>query len=203
MPDHPLAQRQKMFLLSFFSNLGSGLVGNNLAQRMLGVIDVELRKARPLIGRWEVVWGPAAFQSRPYSLIDNLLYVAHDRDEQQLVVSMAGTNPNSIYDWFVEDWRIGRVHPWAYGNPPEDARISEGSQIALSILQSMQPPAGLPGAGQPLASFLRSKLSLIGENTQVITTGHSLGGAVSPMVALWLQNTASEWDPHGCAKISN
>ncbi|MGH9905070.1 MAG: lipase family protein [Pyrinomonadaceae bacterium] len=38
--------------------------------------------------------------------------------------------------------------------------------------------------------------------TPISVTGHSLGGALSPAVALWLSDTKAQWDPSGRSSLA-
>jgi len=52
-----------------------------------------------------------------------------------------------------------------------------------------------------LEKFLTGRFKRTGDPIAITVSGHSLGGALSPTLALWLLDTQSEWDPHGRATI--
>lgn len=199
-----LTRRQQMFVFSMFSELGAGIQGTAASAILRDTLNRELVRIAPEIGVWDLVWGPGVYLVTPDSLPANVMFAVHSAADSQVVVALAGTNPSLVFDWFAEDWFIYWTSRWDYGDaPPEEALISQGSQVALSLFQAMRPVRGLPAAGRTLAGFLRSKLSEWDEDVEIITTGHSLGGAVSPALALWLRDTQAEWDPQGRATISN
>src|SRR5262249_6813246 len=136
------------------------------------------------------------------SVADNVMYVAKNTaTPPQYVVAIAGTNYNSVWDVLIEDFLVSVQTPWIYGNPAASSApsISAGTFIGLSILQVLTPGAPMPGANQTLTTFLSGPS---GQPIDVITTGHSLGGALSPVLALFLADTRALWDPAGRATIA-
>jgi hypothetical protein len=102
-------------------------------------------------------------------------------------------------------WRISSC-PGALARAADRDGRREPGDLArdrqrVSILLATKPSAGLPGAGLTLPEFLR--VAVQGQAAiQVETTGHSLGGALSPVLALWLadqQGTPAGWNPRGVA----
>src|SRR5262249_8685312 len=143
----------------------------------------------------------AYFQVNASGPADSVMFIASAPEDRQLVVTIAGTNPNSIFDWFVLDWDVGKVVRWPYGSHPQGAAISEGSWLGLQILRALRPGYGVPGMGTTLGEFLTLAMRDLNQTTTLIVTGHSLGGALSPALALWLQETQSFWDPRGQATV--
>jgi len=64
---------------------------------------------------------------------------------------------------------------------------------------TLVPGPSQPGFAETLPEFLRSELSA---NASLVITGHSLGGALSPVVALTLSDRRNQWDPNGWATLS-
>ncbi|MEI9987796.1 MAG: hypothetical protein WDN69_34535 [Aliidongia sp.] len=95
------------------------------------------------------------------------------------VVAIAGTNALSIYDWLVEDADVTLKQPVAWPGAPSGAWISEGTQIGLDKLNAMS------SGTQSLAAYLAAAAGT-GKNRTLIFTGHSLAGALSPTLALYL-----------------
>src|SRR5215471_4525168 len=199
--------QQILFTLSVLSGLGACFKG--------GVTDIEaalrdeLQKRLPLlapdIGPWQVVWGPAVFELPLSDRPDNTMFVARNEGVAglpQLVVSIAGTNPYSFLDWFVEDFLVSSDSqvPWLTGQPFSlERKISLGTFIGLRALQTLKPGPTLPGAGATVRDFLATQ---VGAPIEINLGGHSLGGALSPTLALWLADTRSDWDPAGHASLS-
>jgi len=197
----PYTQPQTVFLLSMLSNLAITQKGpvDQIEQYLAARIDAHLQMSQPDIGVWTRVWGPAVFQAPGSSVADNVMYVARSTtNPPQFVVALAGTNYNSVFDILIEDFFVGRQVPWSYGHPPPGASVSFGAFTGVTILQFLAPGPGLPGANQKVHEFLAS---VAAQPIQVTVTGHSLGGALAPALALWLLDTQATWDPRTQATI--
>jgi hypothetical protein len=136
---------------------------------------------------WQVVWGPVTTNSRrraPTAAVDsfvtdNTMYVARgtslETGKPMYVVGIAGTNILSKKSWLLEDFNVALESDWGM---PNSGRISEGSMVGLSVLINMRDES----SGQTLLEFFGTRSDL--NTTEVAFTGHSLGGALSPLVAL-------------------
>jgi hypothetical protein len=196
-------QSQTTFFLSMLSNLAITQKGtaDTIEAFLAGRIDAHLQASVADIGVWTRAWGPAVFQAPLSDVADNVIYVAQSAaTPPQYVLAIAGTNYNSIFDVLIEDFFVGSQVAWAYGRPPAGTspKISAGTFTGLTLLQFMTPGPGMPGAGQKVADFLATATS---RPIDVVTAGHSLGGALAPALALWLLNTQAIWDPQGRATI--
>jgi hypothetical protein len=186
------------------ANLGSGVVGTVpvIETALAAKIHASLGNLVPEIGTWQVVWGPAVFK-RPLSVqADNAMYVAQDTsDTSRYVVAIAGTNPYSPFDWIFEDGLVNTQVAWAFGGPTPglSPKLATGTNTGLTIIQALTPGLVFPGGGTALATFLAG---LPAGPLNITVAGHSLGGALSPVTALWLLQTQSIWDPTGRATIS-
>ena len=140
---------------------------------------------------WGIVWGPAVLSMKDKhgtQRVINVLYVAQNGGPTgEYAICIAGTDFDSWYDWLIEDGLVLVRRDWKYGNPPRDTKVSEAVHVGLDKLQALVPCDGLLGAGQSLQTWLGT---LTGPLTLNVT-GHSLGGALSVLVALWLQDTMS------------
>ncbi|WP_138994177.1 lipase family protein [Larkinella sp. C7] len=142
---------------------------------------------------WQVVWGPAIANSRKKSstskvdsfVTDNTMYVARGTDlatgKPIHVVAIAGTNAVSRKGALLEDFNVFNQKQWGgetdWGTPGS-GKITAGSAVGFNILGSMRDPS----TGKTLLQFL-STLGGAGPN-EVAFTGHSLGGALCPLMAL-------------------
>src|SRR5262245_3052084 len=155
-------QEQTVFFLSMLSNLAITQKGtvDELEQYLAGRIDAHLEASQGDIGTWTRVWGPAVFQAPGSSVTDNVMYVAcNTASPPQYVVSIAGTNYNSVFDILIEDFLVGNQVAWWYGTPPAGAAIAAGTFIGFGMLQFLKPGPGLPGANQYLRDFLAASAS--------------------------------------------
>jgi hypothetical protein len=152
---------------------------------------------------WVVVWGPSTIVVAPDSVdwlagtatfaATNSAYVVHSQSASRYVLAIAGTNPSSFYDWIVEDLFIvpgvtweSALQTWGKSGKPvvptstTTPNLTSGTFVGITNVLGLQDPK----TQATLQSFL-STLSL-GSNETLTVTGHSLGGALSPTMALAL-----------------
>jgi hypothetical protein len=144
-------------------------------------------------GDWKVVWGPCVYSRKPStpSQATNAMYVAYSASQATYVVAIAATNPDSIYDWVVEDGDVSVFYQarWPFPVPftakwhlPETAAAtSAGTAVGISDLLSQ--PAMVDPNGGTLKDFLSRAAS---KDATLIFAGHSLAGALSPTMAFYL-----------------
>ena len=122
------------------------------------------------------------------------MYVAQNGN--QYVVAIAGTNPFSLYDWLIEDLDVQTPVNWSSqyreNIPPSqglDPKISQGTSKGMDILLNN---SQMVSRGLGLLDFLNETVHN-NEDIKIIFTGHSLGGALSPAIALAALNELSTW----------
>jgi hypothetical protein len=182
------------------AGLGDSLTGSvgTIEPALTTLLEKQLTTVQPWIGNWDLVWGPAVYELPTSDRPDNAMFVVSGGG--QLVVAIAGTNPYSLLDWIVEDFLVSSQVPWPTGSPfPQERKISLGAFTGLSVLQTLVPGPGQLGAGVPLKDFLATQ---VGAPITINISGHSLGGALSPTVALWLSDIRASWDPAGNATLA-
>ncbi|MER7451353.1 hypothetical protein ABTW96_13825 [Nocardia beijingensis] len=163
-----------------------------LSQKIQQYLDTN----QEVIGGWEIVWGPgvALFDTDLYAV--NAMYMVRStEDRSRYVIAMAGSTDALVFDWLVEDSFILQK-PWFANNA---AMHTIGTAIGVKTLLGIRPSGPRPGAGHSLPEFLSA---LDDKAIDLTVTGHSLGGALSITLALFLRDTQWLWDNSEKAKIS-
>lgn len=197
-------QQQLQYDLSFyFSNVPPVAC---MGQQNPSIADPSIP---PLLGNWNLAWGPALIEKldengNPTGVADNALYVAQCNAVAfpggptlpTYVVAIAATNPASLYDWETEDFSVSEVVNWTTYNPSKittsdyngtDPYISKGTATGIGILLSLISPATAASPNTTLEQFLSGLQP--DPNTAIIFCGHSLAGALSPTLALYLKES--------------
>jgi hypothetical protein len=181
----PRSVYQEVYLALSFAADEAGATKTDTA--IMGAINEINKKGWPVFDL-ALVWGPV-FVTDDDGVTANTMYAVHNSatfGSHETIVVIAGTNPRSLFDWLIEDAFVFETSPWD-PNDPRKGVIADGTRIGLTILQGMQ----TGGDGLTLLQFLQSS------NPGLLTvTGHSLGGALAPDMALYLyENRASFGSP--------
>jgi hypothetical protein len=154
-----------------------------------------------MLPRQEIVWGPAVHQPRPgfldseSKLTDALVYICRDRDTGEYSVVFRGTNTVSATEWLLQDFMVQNQVPWLKvqaGAAPADALVSEGTATAVALRRDLRPEKGEKGEGTSLEDALIGILESSSPRCVMRFTGHSLGGLLAPVMALWLVDRLAE-----------
>ncbi len=217
---------QQIFCLDMLSDISgayNGHYGDTIldSTRYAVVTTLANSQVQQLIGNWKCVWGPVVYTSpgrdfKPKAR--NTIYMAQNLDSPSLyVIAIAGTDFSSLYDWFDEDFNVLECRYWdsvvadvcgktILVGPPLATRaaVSAATAKGLANLMSLKDTT-LPG--QPtLQGFLTSLSATVAQQSNktmtIWTTGHSLGGALSPALAFYLQQTTSVWASTNTANVS-
>ena len=124
-------------------------------------------------GPWTLVWGPA--------FNDGIVSYAARGQDGTLAVAFRGTNPafvTGVWTNFVAHANTSLV-TWQFPQSLK-AKITAGTNAALALAIASTDP----NSGQTLLQYLCE--SLTANPTHVLVTGHSLGGALANVAALWL-----------------
>ncbi|MDV3348258.1 lipase [Leptothoe sp. LEGE 181152] len=182
-------------VLSFGFRGGASEIASQTKALLINVLqDEEIQK---LIGVWNLAWGPGIFSAPIVSeKADNTMFiVAPEADPTQAVVAIAGTS--GLVDWVFENFNVKETVPWPYGHSSTNPQISKGINFGLDKLTDMESFDSTTSFSITAQQYLASQ-----SFTKVMVTGHSLGGALSPCYALYLDETRSQWDSIGSAIIS-
>lgn len=196
---------QQAFVLSLLSNQLGLLNQNqpdtkaNLENRLSQYLSGFLAQSTEYLGTWEVVWGPAVFSVA--GIPDNTTFIARKPGPQPVyVLSTAGTNHLSTFAKSDEDAQVETTVAWTtafkedlrgnpllgeYSNPTNTGApaLSTGTALGVRCVLETTPVSNSQEVPQRLFEYLKSVQS---QDATLIITGHSLGGALSPILALAL-----------------
>lgn len=171
--------QQQVFTLSFLSNAADKQTGSVAQLQATAAKVINEKLTNPAViaqlgSSWKIVWGPIVIQEPASDVADNtmVVYQGTSAEGPVYVVGIAATNAGSQFDQDEEDRDVGSTVPF-YRN---GAWIAAGTSAGLQNLKAMTDPAG-----GSLQSFLESRAAA---NATLIFAGHSLGGALSPTLAL-------------------
>jgi hypothetical protein len=197
---------QQMMMLAYAVDTWlTKLTGNDEsdAQNLYSVLSTNILPAMNANAgsNWTIVWGPWV-KSEPYtfkwngSIIPQLQYRIVNAmmivsDGSNYAISIAGTDFRSAYDWVLEDLSVLQLRKWSDIYPgtkaPSEAKVSLAMHKGYSNLVVATPPANVPGTATTLMQFLGT----IPSASQLFVTGHSLGGALAPVMGLWIADQQS------------
>lgn len=191
---------QTTFILSLLSNsvadqaVSASSAADAAAQLAKALSsDVDSGISAYLNGDWTVTWGPAVYvdsgQSSPFNAT-NAAFVAQNSTTNQYVLAIAATDPISTYDWTNEDFNIAppvsfnrALKTWmgTEGKAEKSGFLTTATVNGVyNVLQNLQ-----DSSGNNLLSYLNS-LTASGTAPNITVTGHSLAGALSPVLAVAL-----------------
>jgi hypothetical protein len=170
---------QQVFTLSFLANVADGKTGTVATLQANAAAAIQEKLSDPVVvaqlgSSWQLVWGPIIVQEPESDVADNamVVYRGTSAGAPVYVVGVAATNSGSKFDQDVEDRDVGSTVPFDRNG----ARIAAGTHAGVQNLKGMTDPAG-----GSLQSFLESQAA---SDATLIFAGHSLGGALSPTLAL-------------------
>ncbi|KAF4571724.1 hypothetical protein EYR40_008247 [Pleurotus pulmonarius] len=198
----PYNIHQQVWSIGLASNIGCLGTESELQHKMDRHLQSSIDEMK--IGPWEVVWGPSIWKLEPDdagSGADHSWFVArnpaadwgNEGPRDTYVISIAGTANKSDVD-FHEDVDVDRVVDFesfagaGVSSPPVPAARETidplRAYIALGTANGVHHLLTVASAGQKttLPQFLGSIPA--GPTTSVVFTGHSLGAALSPTLAL-------------------
>lgn len=203
--------RKQVHSLSVVSNMCFGLketpekIQEFATQTVTGVMAIKgnLRTLKPstkeLLGDYKPVWGPVVWSNKDQganTVCDNNMFLAYWEEKNRYVLAIAGTNINSLYGWFVEDFRTGVMVDWTEVSPnapSTSGKIALGTSKGIDALLNKM----VDGDKGTIIDFLKKQMATATPGASLSVGGHSLGGTLTPVMATYLLNTKESWDPKG------
>jgi len=152
---------------------------------------------------WQRVWGPIVWskeQENQTAHADNTMGAYYSPSQKLFVVAVAGTNPISSFGWIDEDFDVISTVKWNTISREGSGAISKGTSVGLNVLLNMKDAAnGDRTLVEQLYHYIQTN-NITG--AELAVAGHSLGGALSPTLALYLSDQKSDWDANDTISVS-
>lgn len=136
-------------------------------------------------GDWAIVW-IAAEVADPV----NFAFIVKSRSSGAYAIAIRGTYPNPLSPAYWEDANqdnpLGPMQPWPLGagsDADDGPMVSNGTAMAFGSLIALADDQG---------RTFRQAVSAIPAGASVCVTGHSLGGTLAPVIALWMNGLPSK-----------
>lgn len=231
-PKPQFTKESVIFSLSLISNINEGRFGTPavLQQQAIAGVDSVLGNdsVQAMIGTWTPVWGPVTYTDDPTTnpdscVSDNTMMLVKGNDPDHpshtmYVLAIAGTIGASAFDWGEEDFVLDTMARWPsvngqpfnvgyFLNPAIDDSaavtntapyISLGMDSGLNVLFNKMQDA----SNRTLMQYLQTVVGADTSSFELAVAGHSLGGALSPCVALALQENLPTWKPKGSCTVT-
>lgn len=215
------SKKELIHSISFLSNAAFDIQANSFDELQKDTTEIVNATLTNLdvqndIGVWTQVWGPVVFSNNPTSktvVADNTMMLVYNKAENLFVVGIAGTNVVSTYGFFQEDFKVNNLVQWSdvvNKNISNSGSIAEGTNLGLTILNDMMGPELTVNNGKgPAVTMITALQNFIAladnniANAEIAVSGHSLGGALAPVMAMYLQDTAAGgWNNGNITTIS-
>jgi triacylglycerol lipase len=129
-------------------------------------------------GEWSLAWGPGDTSG-------NQMFVAKHRDANRFAISIRGTVPKFslalLVDLF-EDLDVNHPQPWPYP-------LTAGAVVAGGTVDGLNCLTAMTSGGLSLLDYIEAQVPA---GSEILITGHSLGGALTTVLAPWLQYQLSQ-----------
>ncbi|KAJ1333152.1 Lipase (class 3) [Microdochium nivale] len=195
MTDFNFNLSQQVYCLSSASNAVGSMRGTEADLQT--AMDTALASELPKItGGWQKSWGPRVYKQKAWlpGAAENVWFAAVSESQSTVVVAVSGTAPVSIQDWlddmdvekvvnfdaWVAQWPTGIKAPVVDKHPDSTkaAYCARGTAMGVyNILNNVE---------HTTKTHVWDYLKGLGAGYTVIFTGHSMGGAITPTLALGL-----------------
>lgn len=126
-------------------------------------------------GEWSLEWGPAQSETR-----GNQMFIARSSQSNQFAIAIRGTVVDVSLALLVDlyqDLDVGHPVPLPFPS-------AAGAVIGKGTLGGLTDLIGMSSGGMTLLDY--AKANFVGSGAEVLVTGHSLGGALTTVLAPWL-----------------
>lgn len=201
--------KKQVHSLSIVSNMCFGMtetpeVLQNFATKTLDDVlklskDAGIVSTKHFLGHYVPVWGPVVWSDKDQgakTVCDNNMFLVYREDTNQYVLAIAGTNINSLYGWFVEDFQTAEMVEWnsiSTSAPATSGKIAVGTHKGFDALLNKM----VDGDKGTIIEFLTKEMKTAKKGAGLSVGGHSLGGTLTPVMATYLMDTKDTWDPDG------
>jgi len=118
------------------------------------------------------------------------------------MISISGSNPNSITDFLVYDNPMCTYIDYVYSHDKSlKPQILQGINSAFETLIHCVEYNGTLTLTQYLTQLMNGYVGT-GRNVELVVTGGSLGGSLSLLLGLYLSDIKSVWDPQSISQLS-
>jgi hypothetical protein len=178
MTDVPTPRDPDVKVAITLASVGYEGEGQLLARKLALMAKTLEHPDLPTAGKWTITWGPVEFET-------DLWFVAEGPDASgspTLALVIRGTQ---MHRWasIKQDLMLGlRLLPFAVPGADPEVKVSHGFADAFDRLVR-----AADYGGQNALGYLRGRLGDGGGPERIHVIGHSLGGALAPMVGVWLK----------------
>jgi len=150
--------------------------------------------------RWELSWGPCIYTGtdEKRGVADNALYAAVNEQRSVVVISIAGTNPISLYSWLKQDFLVEETAVWPFCAAEEKEQV----RVSLGTLRGFTQVLNAEDEGETLKAYLNRLQGNERSLKHVVVTGHSLGAPLALCTGVWLDETRGQWQTRGGTDLS-
>ena len=151
----------------------------------------------------DIIWGPvltSAPSKNPkyatqFSVTDNLVFINSYPDttlpnRQIIFVSIAGTNMASYDGWFNEDFNVDQVALDLPNTSALNPKVYQGGHEDLMTFVELEDPTSKKKMMEAISAEV-NKQTQNGNTVEIIVSGHSLGGGLSPVFSAYIGTDAT------------
>lgn len=176
--------QQKTFVFSMIANAAAQMKNAKESDLQKAVKDrfdeVTFQNTKYLGTGWTLEWGPIVQELGGSGVADNTMFVTKGTEggNPVYIVAIAGTNAISAFDIQTEDLEVANLIPFG----STGTTVAQGTRLGVDVLETLVAGTGvLKLSRKTLQQYLTD---VAAKNATLIFTGHSLGGALAPTLAL-------------------